>query len=167
MRFVEVNGIYGDICPLKLMKRIIGGEDKFVTQNVLVPSADYVGFGRRIVMRLSRVNMKNRSVGDELQILAGELLAQENTGTNHNNSLWFRVRKLTNSIKDTHVSFSRAGWHHYNTFRMLLESIQGSLLVRAKLEHHQSIQYSYYKALLGKTQVPCATFSTVHPLYFP
>jgi hypothetical protein len=101
------------------MKRIIGGEDKFVTRNVLVPSADYVGFGRRKVMRLSRVNMKNRSVGDKLQILAGELLTQENTWRNNYNCLWDVRLELTNSIKDTHVSFSATCWKYADTFRML------------------------------------------------
>jgi hypothetical protein len=42
---------------------------------------------------------------------------------------------LTNSIKDANISFSGAGWHHYNTFRMLLEGIEGILLMGTELEH--------------------------------
>jgi hypothetical protein len=71
------------------------------------------------MMRLSRVDMKNRSVGDKLQILAGELFCQKNSGRNNYNCLWDVRLELTNGIKDTHISFSAACGENADTFRML------------------------------------------------
>jgi hypothetical protein len=40
------------------------------------------------------------------------------------------------------------------SFQILDKSIQSTLLVRAKLEHHQAFQYSYYTAKIKGTQDP-------------
>jgi hypothetical protein len=40
------------------------------------------------------------------------------------------------------------------TFQILDKSIQSTLLVRAKLEHHLAFQYRYYTAKIKETQAP-------------
>jgi hypothetical protein len=39
-------------------------------------------------------------------------------------------------------------------FQILNKGIESTLLVRAKLEHHQAFQYRYYTAKIKETQAP-------------
>ena len=132
---IKVDGIHLDFCPLKLLQRVIGGENQFVTRSVLGKPVNIRRFGRRIVMSLTTMNVHHSCIGDKLKILRRQLLCQKNTRSNHNNSLRSIRLELLHRIKDTNVGLTTAGRKHTDTFRMLLESIQGILLVGTELNH--------------------------------
>jgi hypothetical protein len=102
--------------------------------------------------------VKHGSVSDKLQILAGQLLCQEDARSDHHNSL--RSGRLENpqSIKDTHVGLAAACGKHTDAFEMLSKGIQSNLLVRAQLEHRFAFQYRYYTAKNKGTEAPLCRF---------
>jgi peptidyl-tRNA hydrolase len=99
------------------------------------PVMNLCGFGRAIVVRLTRMNVKYSNGSDEFQILAGQLLRKQNARSNHHNGLRSVSLELTQSIKDTHVGLAAASREHTDAFEMLGKGIQSSLLVRAELNH--------------------------------
>jgi hypothetical protein len=92
-------------------------------------------------------------VSDKLKILARKLLCQQNTGSNHNNSLRSIRLELLHCIKNTHVGFTASCWKNAYTFRMLQESIQGIMLVGTELNH---VSHLLIELLYSKKEV-CAT----------
>ena len=132
---IKVNRIYLDLSTLQLLQRVIGGEDEFVTRSVISKPSNITGFCGRIVMRLTSMNVHHSSICDKLQILTGELLCQQNTGSNHYDGFGGIRFELLHSIKNTHVGLTAACGKDAHPFGVLLESIQGDLLMGAKLNH--------------------------------
>ena len=132
---IKVDGVNLNVGTLKLLQRVIGGEDQFVTRSVLGKPVNIRRFGRRIVMSLTCMNVHHSCIGDKLKILTGELLCQKNTRSNNYNGLRSLRKKLVDCIKDTYVGLTTTRRKHTDAFRMLLKSIQSILLVGTKLNH--------------------------------
>ena len=135
MCLIKVNRIYLDLCTLQLLQRIIGGEDQFVTRNGISKPSNITGFCRRIVMSFTTMNVHHGSISDKLKVFGRQLLCQQNTGSNNYNGFGSFRQKLIDCIKDAHVGLTCSCGKNAYTFRMLLQGIQGILLVGAKLNH--------------------------------
>jgi len=140
MCLIKIDSVYLNLCPLQLLQRVVGGEDQFVTRSAGSKPSNITGFGRRIVMRLTTMNVHHRSIGDKLKILTRELLCQQNSRSNHYNGLRGFRQKLIDGIKNTHVGFTTTRRKHTDTLRMLLQSIESILLVGTEL-HQFLIAY--------------------------
>ena len=166
---IHINRIHLNLCTLQLLERIISGEDQFVTRNSIGKPGNITGFGRRIVMCLTRVAVHHSSIRDKLKVLGRQLLCQQNTGRNNYNGLRSIRQKLIDSIKDTYVSFSAACGEDAHPFRMLLKSIESILLMGTELNHVLGCVYDYYSRKRGPEEplVPVMRLDQASRTYFP
>jgi hypothetical protein len=109
-------------------------------------------------MSLTTMNVHHSCIRDKLKILRRQLLYQQNTGSNHNDGLRSIRLQLLHRIKDTNVGLTTAGREHTNTFRMLLESIQGILLVGTELKHLSLCVCIHYNSKKGGLWSPLCQF---------
>jgi len=149
---VKVDSIYLNICLLKTMKRMIGGENQLVLVGTTRPVVNLSRFGGAEVVSLTRMNVKNSSSRDKLKILRTQLLCQQNAGRDHHNGLRGIRLKLTHGIKDTHIGLTAASGKHTDTFVVLGESVKCLLLVRTELNHRSHFVCIHNNPLTGKPQ---------------
>jgi len=151
---IKVDGIDLNICLLQALQGVVGGENQFMTRSLIHPVTDLSRASRALVMGFTTMHVQHRGIGDKLQKLARQLLCQEDAGCRHNNGLRSLFEKLTNRIKDRNVGLAAASGDNHLTFQVLGKGIQSTLLVGAKLEHHQASQYRYYTAKNKGTEAP-------------
>ena len=140
---VKVNRIYGNICFSKLLQRVVGGEDQFVTLNILTPGTNHVRASAAEVMSFTCVNVHHMSICDKLKILAGQLLCQEDARSNHYDGLRSLFAKLLNGIKNTNVGFTTASRKNTDALGNLAQGIKSDLLMGAKLEQGLRCVWDY------------------------
>lgn len=143
---IKVNGIHFNICLLQTLKRVVSGENQFVTLSLIDPVTNLISAGGTLVMSLTAVNVKHRGVSNELKKLRRELLSKQNARSNYNDSLSGFFQKLANSIKNSNVGLATASRNNNLTLRILSKGGESTFLVRAKLNHRSHRVCEYYTA---------------------
>ena len=164
--FVKVDRIYSNICLGKLLQRVVGSEDQFVTFYILPPGTNYIRASAAEVMSFTCVNVHHMSICDELKVLTGQLLCQEDARCHNYDSLRSLFEKLLNGIKNTNVGFTTASRENTDALGNLAQGIKSDLLMRAKLEQGLRCVWDYYSRKGSPKEPPVPLEELFQPNWF-